>query len=122
MSTASGAFTLDDAIPLVALKAAFADDSWANLLRPADSCLPRASLLLGEGHEPVGDGGPRGEEPGGAGVGAGTIAAYFVFPDRMTFGSQILLMALFALNRLTQVFRPADESATAQPAPQEGDL
>ena len=32
------------------------------------------------------------------------------------------LMALFALNRLTQVFRPADETATAQPAPQEGDL
>ncbi len=32
------------------------------------------------------------------------------------------LMALFAFNRLTQVFRPADETATAQPAPQEGDL
>ena len=32
------------------------------------------------------------------------------------------LMALFALNRLTQVFRPADETATARPAPQEGDL
>ena len=32
------------------------------------------------------------------------------------------LMALFALNRLTQVFRPADETATAQSAPQEGDL
>ena len=26
------------------------------------------------------------------------IAAYFAFPDRMTFGSQILLMALFALS------------------------
>ena len=26
------------------------------------------------------------------------IAAYFVFPDRMTFGSQVLLMALFALS------------------------
>jgi len=26
------------------------------------------------------------------------IAAYFAFPDRMTFGSQILLMVLFALS------------------------
>ena len=32
------------------------------------------------------------------------------------------LMALFALNRLTQVFRPAAETAAAQSAPQEGDL
>ena len=39
--------------------------------------------------------------------------------DMWRFGA---LMALFALNRLTQVFRPADETATAQPAPQEGDL
>ena len=26
------------------------------------------------------------------------IAAYFVFPDRMTFGSQVLVMVLFALS------------------------
>src|SRR3984893_5347159 len=26
------------------------------------------------------------------------IAAYFVFPDRMTFGSQVLIMVLFALS------------------------
>ena len=32
------------------------------------------------------------------------------------------LMALFALNRLAQVFRPAAETAAAQSAPQEGDL
>ncbi len=32
------------------------------------------------------------------------------------------LMALFALNRLVQVFAPTTEAAAAQPAPQEGDL
>ena len=32
------------------------------------------------------------------------------------------LMALFALNRLVQVFAPTAEAAAAQPAPQEGDL
>ena len=32
------------------------------------------------------------------------------------------LMALFAFNRLAQVFAPTAEAAAAQPAPQEGDL
>ena len=43
-------------------------------------------------------------------------------PEAWGVASVGALMALFALNRLVQVFAPTAEAAAAQPAPQEGDL